>query len=186
MKKGKLAVREIEEGDFNDIIDYFLNADKEFLFGMGVDTQKLPSRVEWWKLLKEDFSQCLEQKKFFFIIWLIDDMPIGHSNINKIIMGEEAYMHLHLWYTQTRKKGIGFELLRLTLPIYFDLFKLKNIFSEPYAFNPAPNKVLFKSGFDFVKQYETIPGWINFHQKVNRWSMSHEKFQSLQTDINVS
>jgi RimJ/RimL family protein N-acetyltransferase len=88
-------------------------------------------------------------------------------------------MHLHLWDEQLRKMGIGHDLLKMTLPYFFDTFKLKSLYCEPSASNPAPNKTLEKVGFDFVKQYETTPGWINFHQAVNRWCMNKEKYQSL-------
>ena len=88
-------------------------------------------------------------------------------------------MHLHLWHKQTRQKGTGVEFLKLTLPYYFDTFKLQNLFCEPAASNVAPNKTLEKSGFDFVKSYDTIPGWINTYQTVNRWVLTKEKFNAL-------
>jgi RimJ/RimL family protein N-acetyltransferase len=113
------------------------------------------------------------------MIWLIDGEPTGHSNINKIIFENEAYMHLHFWHREVRQKGMGFELLKLTLPYYFDTFKLENLFCEPAAFNTAPNKTLKKLGFDFVKSYDTIPGWINSYQTVNRWVLTKQKFNSL-------
>lgn len=58
--------------------------------------------------------------------------------------------------------------------------ELKNIYCEPYAQNPAPNKTLAKAGFLFVKKYTTIPGYLNFEQEVNQWLMTQEKFTSLE------
>jgi RimJ/RimL family protein N-acetyltransferase len=107
----------------------------------------------------------------------LDNKAIGHSNINKIIFGGEAYMHLHVWDESRRKKGMGHTFLKKTLPYYFNAFHLKALYCEPYAFNPAPNKALEKSGFDFIKSYDTIPGWINLYQTVNRWCLTEEKFQ---------
>jgi [ribosomal protein S5]-alanine N-acetyltransferase len=173
------SVREIQENDFEKVVDYFLNADENFLLGMGVDPSKLPSKKEWLQILAEDFPRAAEQKKFFFTIWQFNDQPIGHSNINKIIFGEEAFMHLHLWNNISRKNGTGTELLKMTLPFYFSVFQLKNLYCEPSASNPAPNKTLQKLGFDFINQYDTIPGWLNFHQTVNRWCMPLEKFKIL-------
>ena len=179
MTDGKLSVRHLEITDHKNIVDYFLNSDKDFLNSMGVDTSKLPSRQEWLDILHSDFTLSTDKKKFFYIIWLLDNQPVGHSNINNIIYSNEAYMHLHIWQKQARQKGMGVEFLKLTIPYYFDIFQLKNLFCEPSAHNPAPNKTLEKTGFDFIKSYDTIPGWINFYQTVNKWCLTVEKFKSL-------
>ena len=175
-----LSVRTANEEDFATIVNYFLKADEAFLRNMGADIAKLPKREEWRQLLAEDFQKPPEEKEFFYVIWQMNGVPVGHSNINKILFEEEAYMHLHIWSAENRKAGAGVQLVQQSLPYYFSIFKLKNLYCEPYAFNAAPNKALAKVGFDFIKQYETTPGWINFHQVVNRWCMPVEKFQSLQ------
>ena len=177
MIEGKISIRQLELSDHPRIVDYFLNSDKDFLSGMGVDTSKLPTREEWLEILSTNFMLSLDQKKFFYMIWLFDNQPIGHSNINKIVFAEEAYMHLHIWKKEVRKKGIGFELLKLTIPHYFDIFKLKNLYCEPLATNSAPNRTLEKLGFEFIKSYDTIPGWINTYQTVNRWCLTKEQFE---------
>jgi RimJ/RimL family protein N-acetyltransferase len=174
----KISVRHLEINDHENIVDYFLNSDKNFLISLGVDTSKLPTKQEWLDILSSNFELSIYQKKFFYIIWLMDSKPVGHSNINKIVFANEAYMHLHMWHKQARQKGIGVEFLKLTLPYYFDIFKLENLFCEPAASNVAPNKTLEKLGFDFVKSYETIPGWINSYQTVNRWVLTKAKFKS--------
>ncbi|MBD0376552.1 MAG: GNAT family N-acetyltransferase [Flavisolibacter sp.] len=186
INQNRLSVRKALEADFENIIDYFLNADKDFLIGIGADIAKLPKREEWLALLLEDFQQKIEDRKFFYVIWLMDNEPVGHSNINKIVFGEEAYMHLHLWNPAKRRKGAGAELVKRSLPYYFETFKLKIAYCEPYAFNPAPNKTLEKIGFDFTKQYETTPGCINYHQTVNRWCLTFDKFQTICTVSGMS
>lgn len=131
-------------------------------------------------MLLEQIKQPFEQKQSYAIIWEINGHPVGHSNINKIIWESEAFMHLHLWNPQERKKGIGTTFVKMTLPYYFEKFKLKKIYSEPYAMNIPPIRVLEKAGFQFVKKYTTIPGWINFEQEVSLWEMTYERFQELQ------
>jgi len=172
-----LSVRRSEINDFEKVIDYFLKSDKESLTNMSVDISKLPSRAEWLRILTADFTLDAESRQFFYVIWLLDNRAIGHSNINKIIFGEEAYMHLHLWRAQIRRKGIGYTLLKETLPLYFNTFQLKNLYCEPSASNPAPNNTLKKLGFEFIKSYNTIPGWINSYQTVNRWCLTDKKFK---------
>lgn len=172
-----LSVREMEKSDIKLIVDYFINADSEFLKAMGADKSKLPKRSEWIKKLNREFEKPNEQKEFYYIIWLLDNQPTGHSNINNIDFGQTATMHLHLWKSDSRKSGLGFEFLNRTIPLYFKNFNLENLICEPYSKNIAPNKILKKVGFEFIREYETIPGWINFLQTVNSYEMTKERFQ---------
>ncbi len=101
MTEKKLSVRQLEINDLEFIVDYFLKSDSDFLLVMGVDISKLPSREEWLNILTSNFYLDLDKKTFFYIIWLLDNEPVGHCNINKIDFGIEAYMHLHLWEGRT-------------------------------------------------------------------------------------
>ena len=179
MTKSLLSVRELRQIDIDPIIQYWLGSDEDFLRGMGVDIAKIPSREEWEKMLSEQLSQQIEEKKSYCIIWQVDNNAVGHSNVNKIIFGEEAYMHLHMWDPTNRKKGFGIEFMKMTLPYFFKRLRLKKLYCEPFALNPAPNKALAKVGFEFVKEYTTIPGWLNFEQPVKRWELSNERFKQL-------
>ena len=185
MKQEELSVRPWQIEDFESIIDYFLQSGRGFLFNMRIDISKLPSRNDWLKIMSSDFCRVPEKKQFYYIMWLLDGKAIGHSNINKIVFGEEAYMHLHVWDESKREKGIGLTFLKKTLPHYFNTFHLKALYCEPYALNPAPNKALEKLGFDFIKSYDTMPGWINLYQTVNRWCMTEEKFRAIHTGKNI-
>lgn len=135
-----LSVREADKIDFENIIDYFLNADKDFLLTMGVDASKLPQREEWLEFLFYEHRQPIQSKKFFYVIWLLNGVAAGHSNINKIIFSEEAYMHLHIWNTDKRQKGTGVKFIEMTLCYYFQKFELQNLYCEPYALNIAQTK----------------------------------------------
>lgn len=174
-----ISVRELQEKDIQLIADYWLNSDSIFLESMGVDLSKIPNMEQFTQMLLGQLNLPIEQKRSFCIIWELDGKPIGHSNTNPTVFGEEAFMHLHIWEADTRMKGLGSEFVKLTLPYFFNKLKLKRLISEPYALNPAPNKTLQKSGFDFVKEYFTVPGSINFEQRVNRWELSVEKFNRL-------
>jgi RimJ/RimL family protein N-acetyltransferase len=88
-------------------------------------------------------------------------------------------MHLHLWNSETRGKGIGCELVKLTLPYFFEKLKLKDLYCEPYALNPAPNNTIQKAGFEFVNEHITMPGAFNFEQRVRKWHLSYERFKQL-------
>lgn len=173
------SIRELEPSDVDLIIDYFLNADHEFLIGMGVEPEKLPDRKVWREILLEDLERSVPDKKFYYLIWELDGSSIGHSNINGIVFGDKAFMHLHLWDPAKRRKGNGSYFIRECIARYFGKFNLRTLFCEPYANNPAPNRIMSGIGFEFLEKYDTTPGWINFHQTVNRWALTRNKWQQL-------
>lgn len=171
----KIEVREFIDTDIEKIVDYFLNSDTNFLRGMGAEKSKLPNRHSWVKNLKLELTKPYSKKNNYYIIWLINNHSVGHSNINHIKFGETATMHLHLWKNEIQKSGLGLNFLKKTIPIYFEKLKLQKLICEPYAENIAPNKTLNKIGFNFIKTYKTIPGSINFIQKVNRYELTKEQ-----------
>ena len=164
--------------DIQPILDYWFTAEDSFLIGMGVDLAKMPKKEEFSEMLSEQVRAPYESKKSFCMIWLVDDMQVGHSNVNKIIFGEEAFMHLHIWKNNFREKGIGTELVKLTIPYFFEKLKLKRLLCEPYSKNPSPHKTIEKVGFRFVKEYITTPGWINFEQPVKQWMITPDMISS--------
>jgi ribosomal-protein-alanine N-acetyltransferase len=174
-----LSVREMQPADIDAIVHYWLGSDPSFLISMGVDLNKLPSGAQLTQMLSGQLRTPIEQRRSYCIIWEIDGRPAGHCNTNPTVFGYEAYMHLHLWKAVSRKKGLGTALVKMTLPFFFENLKLRKLYCEPYALNPAPNKTLEKAGFDFVKEYVTIPGSLNFEQPVKRWELSCEKFGRL-------
>ncbi len=174
MNQQNLSVREMQGSDIDLIVEYWMTSSDEHLIGMGVDLDKLPPREGFISMLQAQLELPNPEKQAYCIIWEAEGQPIGHCNINNITYGEEAYMHLHMWHADKRRKGAGLELVKMTLPFFFRHFQLKNLFCEPYALNPAPNKTLAKAGFTFVKKYVTTPGAITFEQEVNRWVLRRE------------
>jgi [ribosomal protein S5]-alanine N-acetyltransferase len=179
MMRTNISVREFEVADIKLITDYWLNAESAFLQSMGVDLNKLPSREQMKEFLSEQVSLPIEQKRSYCMIWELDGKPIGHCNTNPVVFGKEAFMHLHLWQQNIRRKGLGSELVQLTIPYFFKNLQLKSLYSEPYALNAAPHKVLETAGFTMEKEYITIPGSLNFEQPVKRWVLTEERFRQL-------
>ena len=174
-----LSVREISFDDIPTLANYWLNSDPDFMIGMGVDLTKLPEREVLEKMLSTQLSQDYTEKQSYALIWLIDQKPVGHCNVNKIEFGKSAFMHLHLWQSTNRQKGMGSALIKLSLPHFFEKLKLETICCEPYALNPAPNKTLAKLGFTFEKEYITTPGYLNFEQPVKCWSLSIKAWEKM-------
>jgi len=167
---------EPDEGRY--VIDYFLGSDESHLRGMGVEPAKLPTAAAWEEILRADFERPFEQRRLFYVLWEVDGVPIGHSNVADIRYGEEAYMHLHVWKPEHRRRGSGTYFVRESARIYFERLELTRLFSQPYALNTAPNRTLAAVGFELVNTYETVPGWINFHQPVSKWVLTRERFDA--------
>lgn len=178
MQTDQLSVREMQEPDIPLLVSYWLNSGHDHLLAMGVDLQKIPSAEQLTASLAGQLSLPYEKKQAYCMIWELSGRPIGHCNTNPAVYGDEAYMHLHLWGNGERKKGIGTTLVRMCLPYFFKNLQLKKLYSQPYSLNPAPHRVLEKAGFEFVKEYITVPGSLNFEQPVKLWLLTGEKFRN--------
>ncbi len=179
-----LSVRPLQHSDIPLFLKYWFESDETFLEGMGLDVSKLPSKEQFTSMLEKLLVTPIEQRMSYAVVWLKDEEPIGHSNTNPTTFGEEAKMHLHIWSDTERKKGMGTELVKMTLPHYFSTLQLKTLWCEPYALNPAPNKTLEKVGFEFIKEHVTVPGVFNFEQPVKQWRMTRERFDQLSRQFN--
>jgi RimJ/RimL family protein N-acetyltransferase len=160
--------------DTHVIIDYFHSASPEFLNGLGVDPSRLPPRAQWKAGFEQRFALPVEERNFFAIIWEIDGRPAGWSSCDKIVFGQEAYMHLHILDPDHQQRGNGTFFVRESAKIYFDNLRISRLFCEPYAFNVAPNRTLQAAGFKYVKTHMTVPGALNFHQPVTRWVLERD------------
>jgi RimJ/RimL family protein N-acetyltransferase len=155
--------------DYERVVDYFLRADEAFLRGMGVDPDRLPERNIWLNRLLPDLTRADSQKQTFYLGWDDRGTRVGHCNVNQLVYGDQAYLHLHLWDPGHRRAGLGTEFLRRSVRVFFQRLALQRLYCEPYADNPAPNRILVKVGFRFIKRYRTTPGLINFAQEVNHY-----------------
>jgi RimJ/RimL family protein N-acetyltransferase len=182
MTSNVFSVREMQKQDISRIADYWLNAEPSFLHGMGVDISKMFGREEFVSKLSSFLDEPLETRTSYCLIWEVDGLPVGHCNTNPTTYGEEAYMHLHIWNTPQRKQGMGAGLVKMSLPFFFERLKLKRLYCQPYALNPAPNKTVQKVGFELEKEYVTTPGFFNFEQPVKKWLMTYERFQQLKNE----
>lgn len=118
---GTVQVRPFSSAaEYEGMIDYFLKADDAFLRGMGVDRLRFPSRETWLRHVLQDHDQPDEKKDRLYVAWIYGGAQIGHSSVNQIKVGEEAYFHLHLWRQDLRKAGLGIQFCRESIALYFD------------------------------------------------------------------
>ena len=164
-----LTVREMTADETDLIVEYFLNSTPEHLETLGVDPTRFPPAAGWRERLRREIALPIEHRSLVLVLWLSDDQPIGFSTSDKIVYGEQANMHLHVFDPGRRHQGAGAECVRRSVDLYFEQLQLKRLFCEPHAFNVAPNRTLQKAGFKYLKTHMTVPGPLNFHQAVTRW-----------------
>ena len=167
---GSIEVRPfVGRVEYEQMVDYFLEGDDPFLRGMGVDRAKLPSRDDWIASALRDHDRPNSEKERGYLAWVYDGRAVGHSSINKIRVGQEAFIHLHLWFAARRQVGLGTAFFRLSAERFARDFALRRLYCEPYVDNPGPNHVLPRAGFRLVKRYRTVPGPLSYEQDVNQY-----------------
>ncbi len=155
--------------DVDRRISYFHDADDDFLHHLGVDRSLLPDRDVWKESYRVDFDRSLAERDSYGVMWLVDDEVVGWCNTDRIDVGEQAYMHLHIADPENRAAGFGVHLVALSVRHFFDVLELERLYCEPHAFNTAPNRTLQRAGFKYEFTHITTPGPINFEQTTTRW-----------------
>jgi RimJ/RimL family protein N-acetyltransferase len=165
----QLTVREMRLAEVGIRIDYFHDAPDEHLRTLGVDRALLPTRDAWRAFYEEDFARPVPDRTAYLLAWERDGSIVGFSSADRIVFGEEAFMHLHILSPTMRGNGLGVDFVKQSARIYFQALELERLFSEPNALNVAPNRTLQRAGFCFLFTHETVPGPINFPQLAARW-----------------
>jgi RimJ/RimL family protein N-acetyltransferase len=165
----RLTVREMRLAEVGIRIDYFHDSSDEHLRMLGVDRALLPTREAWRAFYEEDFARPPQDRTSYLLVWERDGSVVGFSSADRIVFGEEAFMHLHILSPTMRGKGLGVDFVKESARTYFQALELERLFSEPNALNAAPNRTLQRAGFRFLFTHETTPGPINFPQLATRW-----------------
>lgn len=174
-----IEVRPLLKGDIPQIVHYWTESPAEHLEAMGVDLQKVPPAAALQSMLERQLELPIQEKGAYCLIWELDGEAVGHCNTNPTRFGEEASMHLHIWKSDSRRRGFGAEGVRKSVQRFFRDLQLKVLYSEPYALNEAPNRTLEKVGFLLEKEYITTPGSLNFEQPVKRWMLTRARFDEV-------
>ncbi|SRR5579875_615182 len=166
---GRLSVREMPPSAVGIRVDYFHDASDEYLALLGVARDRLPEREAWRRASELECTRPLGQRSMYAVLWELDGDPVGFSTADRIVLGESAFMHLHLVEESRRRQGLGTAFVRLTVEHYLEVLRLRRLFCEPNAFNTAPNRTLQRAGFSYVLSRQGTPGPINGFQTTTLW-----------------
>ena len=169
--EAKLTVREMQLDEVDLRINYFHHSSDEHLRRLGVDRARLPDPEAWRSFYEQDYARPICKRESYSLVWELDGRAVGFSSTDRIIFGKEAFMHLHILEPHRRQMGLGAEFVRRSADAYFRALDLERIYSEPNAFNTAPNRALQRAGFRYLFSHEAQPSSINFLQVTTRWVM---------------
>jgi hypothetical protein len=96
---------------------------------------------------------------------------IGFSTADKIVFGQEAFMHLHIVNPDLRQIGYGTKCVEETVKSIlrpsscngFSASRMRSISGRTELFSARVSK--------YVKTHQTVPGSLNYHQAVIRWGL---------------
>ena len=98
----KFEVRSLVANDIPHIVNYWLKASSEDLIRMGADASKLSSPDQLKQSLMNMLEQSFEKIRVCYVIWLVNDTPIGFSSLKNIQFEESGEIHLHMWRAAMR------------------------------------------------------------------------------------
>jgi RimJ/RimL family protein N-acetyltransferase len=150
-------------------ISYFHDASDEHLYLLGVDRARLPSPEAWRASYVEDYARPMPERQSYSLLWELGGRVVGFSSADRIVFGDQAFLHLHILDEAERGRGFGADFVRRSASMYFDALRLDRLFCEPNALNPAPNRTVQRAGFRYVFSHQTTPGPLAFPQVVTRW-----------------
>ena len=135
--------------------------------GLGVDPMKLPSREIWRAHYDRDFALPIEQRRSFLMLWTLDAAPIGFSSADKIVIGEQAFMHLHIFDSGRRQMSsedrpafLSFDDLRKAVR----KLKLLLLERDTVVFHSHPNRP-----FVIVERHHIGITVVNVQLRLNRF-----------------
>lgn len=153
-------------------VDYFHEATDEHLTRMGVDRALLPAKDDWLRAFADDTRRPPGDRVSYGIVWELDGQTVGFSRTERIHLGHQAFMHLHILRALDRERGYGARFVRLSAHHYFEVLGLQRIFCEPNAYNVAPNRTLQRAGFRYEMTHDDAPTPLNPYQALTRWSLA--------------
>lgn len=174
----KLEVRPMQESDVDHVVNYWKNGTDADFLRMGVDRSKFPPFDIFRKNLLATISANQNEARSFYMVWLVDNEPIGYSSLKDIMYGDHGGMHLHMWTPVARGKGYGATLFCLSALEFYDRFKLKTIHCEPCSVNPMPNRMFQKVGFELEKTYVAASSDLSAVCELNRYVIAQDRVRS--------
>jgi RimJ/RimL family protein N-acetyltransferase len=163
----ELVLRDLEPGDIEALVAYWVDADPEYLDFLGVDRVKLGTADD----IRGRFATMIrtgdpDQDRVVFVT-TVDGEVTTYVNFHFVSSGEN-YMHAHTIRPSARGKGLASgtfdELMRV---VFREFRQVEDLLLVTQPHNDHINHVLTKVGLTFERRWYDepdglpLPGWFN-------------------------
>ena len=163
----ELVLRDLEPGDIEALVAYWVDADDEYLDFLGVDREKLGTADD----IRQRFASLVrtgdpDQERVAFVSTL-DGVVTSYTNLH-FVSPDENYMHAHIIRPGARGKGLASSSFANLMGIVFREFpQVDQLLLVTQPHNEGINRVLTKVGLNFERRWYDEPdglprpGWFN-------------------------
>jgi RimJ/RimL family protein N-acetyltransferase len=163
----ELVLRDLEPGDIDALVAYWVDADPEYLDFLGVDRAKLGTADD----IRGRFATMVRtgdphQERVVFVTTL-DGEVISYANFH-FVRPDENYMHFHIIRPSARGKGLASSSFANTMGVVFAEFPwIDDLLFVTQPHNDRINHVLAKVGLTYERRWYDepdglpLPGWFN-------------------------
>jgi RimJ/RimL family protein N-acetyltransferase len=170
----EVRVRPWAQDDIPNIVRYWTTLSEADAERMGCDLSRFPTSEEYTFTLGEQLRDPPEAATAFYSMWVVDGQTIGFASLKNIHFGIRGEMHLHMWDSDRRGKGIGGRLFCMSAIDFFERFKVSEIICEPGASNPHPNRMLQKVGFPLTGSRVGQSSELSDERLLNTYAITRE------------
>lgn len=151
----KYSIRDACHDDIAPILEYWHGSGQQHLFANGIDPEKITSREEHERFLREDFATCSDHT----IIACVDGSAVGHFALRPLVPGDWASFHAHIWHDRHRRLGVLAEFTKLAGFAYLERFDLKRMRFTIPSQNTKLVNLCRRGGLPYIGE-DTLDGGI--------------------------
>lgn len=144
----ELIVRDIQESDIQEIVDYWHKSEPKFLESINVDISKIVSEEETARIFRLCVPENRQEGDRITLVACHGDRVVGYTNLNFFGDKEakEAYAHVHTIDPKYRSKGVAAFVFKQVVHLFFSHFGLRTLKLQTSASNTRINNLLRRQG----------------------------------------
>lgn len=163
----EVVLRDLEPGDIDALVAYWVDADPAYLDFLGVDRVKLGTADD----IRARFASMVRSgdpdQDRLVLVSTVDGVVTSYTNFH-FVSPDENYMHAHIIRPAARGKGLASSSFANLMRIVFREFpQVEKLLFVTQPHNDGINRMLAKVGLTFERRYYDEPdglpkpGWFN-------------------------
>jgi RimJ/RimL family protein N-acetyltransferase len=139
------CVRELADPDLPALVRYWHESPPEYLESMGVDLRKLASPAATEARFRDALPGALGPQRHVALAIDVLDRFVAYTNAY-LDDRRVGHAHVHVLDPALRRRGLGSQLFRRVLGLYFEHFRVTELALQTHADNPAIERLLQSFG----------------------------------------